>query len=253
MVNTIVTAFIDIGNGNRSIDKYIEYGKELLSIDIDQITFIEREVFNKYFNYNEEILIFVYEGKEYAYIEVGNKTFVFFEKSDIYFYNYNVSQVTVYTDNPSKDTIDYMFTICHKTEWVKMATELKKDRESFVWIDFGIFHMIQSKERALNEFHKIKHKELNKIRIASWFSLQYSQDLDIYKRPLWYFAGCVFGGPRDSIIDFANRTKEKCLHIITEKESLIWEGNIWFMIYLDCPLLFDTYMCRNDISVLYEF
>jgi len=257
MVNTFVSAFIDIGNGNRSIDKYIEYGQQLLRIDIELIIFIELDVFKKYFNYNynyiEEIRIFVYDGKEYAYIEIGNKTFVFFEKSDIYFYNYNISQLIVKTDNPSKDTLDYMFVICHKTEWVKMATELKKERESFIWIDFGIYHMIQNKERALNEFHKIKHKPLYNIRIASWFGLQYTSQHDIYKRPLWYFAGCIFGGPRQSIIEFANRTKEKCLHVMKEKESLIWEGNIWYMIYLDCPLLFDSYMCRSDISVLFEF
>ena len=254
MVNTIVTAFINIDNGNRTVDHYIEYGKQLLSVNTEQIIFIERYIFYKYFNYTSNILQFCYEGKYYEYMEIGNKIFVFFEKLDNYLYKYDVTKLTILTDNPTKDTIDYMFIICHKTEWMKMATKIK-EQNTFIWVDFGVYHMIKPDERTRfhNELERMKYKKLNKIRIASWYGLQYPTSNNIYERPLWYFAGTVFGGPSDKLVEFATRTKEKCLQIISEKETLIWEGNVWYMIYLKCPELFDSYMCTSSLSVLFEF
>ena len=258
MINTVVTAFIDIGNGNRSIEKYIEYGKQLMNVDIDQITFIERDVFNTYFSvYGSEILTFLYEGKEYAYTEVGNKTFVFFEKEDIYLYNYSINKYIVYTSCPIKDTSDYMFIQCHKTEWIKMATELKKDRESFIWIDFGIFHMIQDEEQFRIELERMKHREHNSVRIAITNYLntpfRHLRINDPYTDIMWYFAGSVFGGSRQCLVEFANRMKEKCLQIIAERETIMWELNIWYFIYHECPELFDCYKCKHSISILSRF
>jgi len=254
MVNTIVTAFINISNGNRKLDDYIKYGKYLLNIDVEQIMFIERDIFYKYFNYNCDIHIFNYEGKDYEYTEIGNKTFVFFEKKDNYLYNYTINRFSILTDNPTKDTIDYMFIQCHKTEWIRMASKLK-ERSGFIWVDFGIHHMIKEEERprAYKEIERIVNKPLNNIRIASWYGLQYPAQYDIYERPLWYFAGSVFGGPLHHLVEFSKRMKEKCIKIISEKETIMWEINIWYMVYKDYPALFDDYMCRNDLSILFEF
>jgi len=254
MTNTIVTAFITNVNQNRSIEDYIEYGKYMLATDINQVIFIEREIFKTYFNYSSDILQFCYEGKEYEYIEVGNKSFVFFERSDIYLYNYNVNQFEVNTHNPMKDTLDYMFIQCHKTEWVKIATELKKDMDGFIWVDFGIYYIINNEEQFNTAIEKIKTKEINnKIRIGSFIDICVPDTTHIYKTILWYFAGGVFGGTKDSICEFANRMKKKCLQIISEQETLMWEINAWYMIFMECPELFDPYVCRHDLSILSEF
>lgn len=249
MVNTIVTAFMSDGNKTRPIEVYIEYGKKLLAIDIEQIIFIERAIYDLYFSMDASMNHFDYEGKKYEYVSHDKKTFVFFEKNDIYLYDHAVTNFNVTTDNPVKDTLEYMFIQCHKTEWLKMASTLNQ-RDNYTWVDFGIFHMIRYETILHDELERMHHKPMNKIRIASCIDLGRPNTKDIYKQVVWYFAGSVFGGPTPLVIEFANKMKQSCIRIIKEKNTLMWEINIWYLIYLEHPELFDTYLCNHDTSIL---
>ena len=174
-MNIIVSAFItNINNRNdRNIDKYIEYGKILLNnINCYKVIFIEKLIYESNFHMidEESEYIFTYDTKTYKYFFQNNTIFVLFEKMDIYLYNYidKITNFNVNTDNPLKDTLEYMFVQCHKTEWVKMAIQLvsniknntlilhlkSSDKLHFMWVDFGIYHMFNNNIKEFNDSFK---------------------------------------------------------------------------------------------------
>ena len=126
----IVSAFVtNINNrdDDRDINKYIEYGKLLMKTNINscKIIFIERAILNKYFKIVDTYYTFKCEDKVFDYIIENNTIFVMFEKTDNYLYNYinEITKFNVNTDNPGKDTLEYMFIMCIKTEIIRQAIE----------------------------------------------------------------------------------------------------------------------------------
>jgi len=248
---TIVSAFIGRANmrPDRSVDNYIEYGKKLMSAPVNKIIFFDESFIEKcpreYFNDNT-IIIPV-------------------KKEDNYLYNYKdkITEFHVNTDFAEKDTLDYMLTICHKTEYVKKAIELDPFKsKQFVWIDFGINHMLKknsSTEDFLKVITSVKNKIYDNVRIASiWEPPMYEMakntfNRDIYKDVMWFFAGSVFGGDSQSLIKFAELTKEKCLKLIEERRSLMWEVNVWFLVYMENPTLFSLYSSDHNDSVVENY
>jgi hypothetical protein len=281
-MNTIVSAFISNINQQKSISQFIDYGKRLLSPDVSnlKIIFIERNIYNEYF-YIENIqsienicnkYIFKYELKEYKYIIQENIIFVFFEKQDNYFYNYidEITNFNVNTDNPTKDTLEYMFIQSHKTEWMKMAIQLmshiKNDNvmkidvqecSNFIWVDFGIYHIFHNNvDEFNNEFKKLNQKNLtlpDKIRIGSCIHPSNTYHTDIYRNITWYFAGGVFGGESKVLVKFADLMKKECIRIIKERKHLMWEVNIWYLLYLKQPRMFEPYLCDHNSSIVAKY
>lgn len=281
--NTIfISALITNINNNihKNVESYIDYGKKMLNLNISQITFIEKKIFYEYFKeYSNEISnFFEYSPKlVLEYIILNNKIFVFFEKEDIYLYQFknNITNFVLDTDNINKDTIEYMFVQCHKSEWVKMAINLFKsltllgirnldldlDYLHFLWIDFGIYHMIKDDLIFNNEITNLANRyssnciQENKIRIASCWNMDLClpNNYDIYKKIVWYFAGSIFGGTHKELIAFADKMKDKCIQIISEKKTIMWEVNIWYLVYLENKTLFENYLCNHNSSIIINY
>jgi len=76
---------------------------------------------------------------------------------------------------------------------------------------------------------------------------------DIYKNIKWYFAGSVFGGNETTLFDFADKMKEKCIQIINNKQTLMWEINVWYLIYLENREMFNSYICNHDTSIISNY
>jgi hypothetical protein len=236
---TIVSAYITNVNSHRSIEKYIEYGKKLLNISLPKVIYIDSVVY--------EIL------KNEKYV---NTIFVLCEKENIYLYDYasNITDFHVNTNNPSKDNIDYMFIQCNKTEWMKQSIESNFFNTSqYVWLDFGIFHMINNDSVLTNEITSLNNKKYDKVRIGSCWDLNVEYNINIYTNVAWYFAGSIFGGDEDALLEFAKLMKTKCIEIINEKKHLMWEVNVWYLIYKENPILFNWYHCLHDTSILYNY
>ena len=274
----IVSAFISSVNQQKSISQYIDYGKYLLSTtDINnvKIIFIERKIYNEYFHKDSSTYIFKYELNEYEYTFQNNIFFVFFERQDNYLYKYNneITNFNINTDNPSKDTLEYMFVICHKTEWLNMAIQLINNIKSehimlklqecthFLWIDFGIYHIFNNNTELftteINNLYK-KHLTLHsKIRIGSCIypttTYHTTYHTDIYRNVAWYFAGGVFGGKDDILVKFAESMKQECINIIKERKHLMWEVNIWYLLYLKNPNMFDLYLCNHNSTIIENY
>ena len=57
-------------------------------------------------------------------------------------------------------------------------------------------------------------------------------------------------GNTESLLDFAEKTKEKCIDIIESKKHIMWEVNVWYLVYTDYADLFDPYHSLHDISII---
>ena len=202
--------------------------------------------------------------QKYSYMRIGHITFVFFRICDLFLWSYRqmASKFKLNTGNPTKDTLEYMIVQCQKSEWMEIASQLHQNMRGvgsggstaneYVWIDFGVFHMFQGKIDVFQtELYKMRariHRRLVQsvgasrgVMFARCWDPSHVYQGDIYKDVNWLFAGSVFGGCANHIQQFALRVREKCLQVLREKNTLMWEINIWTLIYREFPELFAFY------------
>ena len=127
-MTTIVSAFVSDINSrhDRNINNYYLFGKLLLKSTTPKIIFLDEPMLN------------LIQSNDY---DKDRTLLIKYNKDDIYLYKYinNLHNFKLNTDNPSKDTLEYMFTMCNKTEWMKKAIENDIfNSDNFIWIDFGI-------------------------------------------------------------------------------------------------------------------
>lgn len=239
---TLVTAFITNVNqiDFRSVDTYIEYGNRILRLPIPKIMFLEQIVFDKY-----------YKDTEYP-----STTFLIFEKSDNYLFPFlsQLDHFQVHTNNVNKDTPEYMFIQCHKTEWLKTASIRNPyNTDDFIWVDFGLYHMIRNDDAFSRAITALTTKTYPKVRIASCINPNQPCSEDLYKKVVWFFCGSVVGGNKENLVQFADLMRDKCLSIIREKQLIMWEVNIWYLLYQEHQELFDFYMADHNMSILENY
>jgi hypothetical protein len=268
----IVSGFISNINrrSDRDITKYLQFGFQLMAVQIPMTIFIERRVFETHIIH--QLLypkkgdgVFVYhvrggvmDGMQYSYSyqTYGHITFVFFEMTDLVLLPYRAMahKFSLNTGNPSKDTLEYMMVQCQKTEWMAIAMAMNASPvqlKEYVWFDFGVFHMFHGKIDVFQiELYYMQSRiqrrifdaccESAHIRFASCWNPNMVYYGDIYKDVNWLFAGSVFGGGFAVLNEFAMKMREKCLQVLREKNTLMWEINIWAILYREEP----NYWCQ---------
>jgi hypothetical protein len=240
--STIVSAFISNINGRQEIDlaKYIENGRKLMSQNVDKVIFIEKKIYENY----------------YSQDSFPKTHIVFFEKSEIYLYEYlpKITNFQIHSTHPEKDTVEFMFVQCHKTEWVRRAMDINPfSSDQFIWVDFGLYHVIRNDSQFKEEIENIVTKKSEKLSIASCWNPNQWFWKDIYADVAWFFAGGVFGGHTDALYKFADYTKQKCIDIIHSHKHIMWEVNIWYLVYKDHPEIFKTYPGDHNVSILKNY
>lgn len=237
-MSTIVSAFISNINSIKNINEYYKNGKLLIQSNVFKIIFVDEFMFN---------LI----GEDYNKINT-HLVKVNFSENYLNLYRNEVSNFEIVTNSPEKDTIDYIFTMCNKTEWIKQAILLNIfNTKNFIWIDFGIRYIFTcSDDEFISKINQLQDKLYTYIRIGNIWNLDAIYNIDIYKNIAWYFAGGVFGGDAKLLLNFAEKMKNKCINIISEKNSIMWETNIWYLIYLENKELFSTYECDHNNSIV---
>ena len=231
-MTTIVSAFIYLENNkHRSLEKYIEFGSKLLELNQNKIIFIDEKVYDKFEKYKNDKTILI-------------KT----RLCDLYLYKYKeqLKNLKVNTCNPIKDTFEYFIIQCNKTEWIREAISLNLfECKQFIWIDFGIFYLLPEVN--------VKPKVYDKVRIPSIWNLNVEYQVDIMRDISWYFAGGVFGGNIVKLIEFADLMKEKCTKLVEKDNHLMWEVNIWYLIWKDNKDLFDPYKADHNLSIIDKY
>jgi hypothetical protein len=243
-MTTIVSGFLTNVNQkvDCNIDNFVNLGILFLKAKIPKIIFVDEGMYEKINTYeNECTKIILINKTNYELYQYMNRDFL--------------TNFSLNTDNHAKDTIEFMFTMCNKTEWVRQAIELNHfNTEQFVWIDFGIRHVFRcNDETFINILESLYCKNYDKIRIGTIWNLQDQYLFNIYRDITWYFAGGVFGGNKENLIKFANLTKEKCLHVVSNEKTIMWEVNIWYLIYLENKELFETYHCGHDDLIIIKY
>ena len=246
-MSTIVSGFVSNINErySDSLERYYKNGSFLLQSTTPKIIFVDKIMFD---------LI----GNNYNKI---NTLIIEINKNETYLYDYlpYLNNFKINTSNNSKDTIEFMFTMCNKTELVKKAIFLNHFKtDNFIWVDFGIKHIFNesfSDDEFIIKINNLQYKKYNdnKVRIGKIWNLDYELNIDIYKNVVWYFAGGVFGGNIDSLEKFGNLMKSKCIDIIMSKNTIMWEVNMWYLIYIENNNLFDIYSCNHDTTLICNY
>lgn len=238
--NTIVSAFLSDVNKRKdlNIENYINNGKYLLKAKIPKIIFVDDIVYEKLLDCENEYTKIIKYNKDESYL---------FQLKDI-IDNFNIN-----SSNFEKDTLDYILTMCMKTEWMKIAINKNIfNTNNFIWIDFGIKYIMKNltDEEFVCKIENFNSKSYDKVRVASIWKLDSIYNIDVYKNIMWFFAGGIFGGDREKLLLFSKKVKEECVKIISERHSIMWEVNIWYIVYKNNPELFDYYYSNHNISML---
>jgi hypothetical protein len=241
---TIVSGFLTNVNQKNdcNIDNFFELGILLLKAKIPKIIFVDEVMYEKIKTYDNEITKIVLVDKS---------------QYELYQYmNHDVlTNFQLNTNNTGKDTIEFMFTMCNKTEWIKEAINLNYFKtEQFIWVDFGIRHVFNcDNDSYINLLESLNYKNYENIRIGNIWNLQLLYSNNIYKDIIWYFAGGVFGGNKEKLLIFSDLMKKKCLQIISQEKTIMWEVNIWYLIYLENKELFDSYQCDHNYTIITNY
>lgn len=253
-MTTLVSAFLSNINNAKNVETYIARGKLLYNVKKPKIFFIDREY-----------LSFFYED---AFTKIYPIT-----KENLYLLNYILNKQSLNTvsllqnRNKEKDTIEYMCLMCNKTEFLKKAIELNPfNSNQFIWVDFSINHIYGSQYESLqmndfelnlsfiNDIYMLYNKSYDNIRIASIWDLNSHKNINPYENIVWYFAGGIFGGNKNALIEFADLVKNKCIDFIDKTNTLIWEVNIFYLIITEKTIkLFDVYKCDHNRSLILNY
>lgn len=240
-MTTIVSAFIGDVNSrkDRNTNTYYLLGKILLKTTTSKIIFLDENMYS------------LIQDEDY---DKNNTLIIKYNKNDCYLYNYidNLRKFNLNTDNDSKDTLEYMFIMCNKTEWIKRAIEIDIfNSDNFIWLDFGIKQVCScSDNEFIQKLNNLKFKKYDKVRIGNIWNLSLHYNINLLKQISWYFAGGVFGGDKESLLKFADLTKETCIEIINKYNTIMWEVNIWFIIYNKYTELFSPYLCDHNTTII---
>lgn len=241
---TIVSGFLSNAN-NRDFHKsgeYLRNGKLLLKSTTPKIIFLDEEMFSQIqeTDYNPENTQLI----------VCNKTQAYYMK-----YVDNINTLPI-TDNPTKDTKEFLLTIWNKTEYMREAVKLNSfDTDYYVWVDFGIRYVC--KESSDQEFTKkldnLVQPDLGlhtKVRIGGIWNPNCIYHYDLINQIAWYFAGGVFGGNKEALLWFSEEMRSAGEELVMTHHTATWEVNLWYLIYKKFPDMFDIYPSSHNETLI---
>lgn len=124
-----------------------------------------------------------------------------------------------------KDTKEFFSLMNTKIEFVKKASERWPERDTFMWIDFGILKIVKNTERFINKLAEIGNHSYTKMIIPGCWSIGRTFSVEQIH---WRFCGGFFVIPRHYIPSFykhsATVLNDFCSMPIYK---LTWETNVW--------------------------
>lgn len=228
----LVTAFLYNKEHYQNINFYKQYGVQLLEIKQNKVVFMDKSLIDIFLPYENE------------YTKILPTT-----ETDMYLYPYLNTLDHKIEGNINKDSNFFFSVMCNKTEWLRQAIKLQLyEGEQYIWIDFGIFKIFNQDIQLSN-----LQNCYNKVRIGHIWDLELIYSVDIKRKIAWYFAGGLFGGNKNKLIEFADIMKETTLNFIKENNYLVWEVNLWYILYKDHKELFEPYLCDHNNSMVNNY
>ena len=127
-------------------------------------------------------------------------------------------------DNPNKNTIAYHAVQHQKTEWLKLATMADDNADTFVWMDYGIFHQPGVTAAVISDF--LKRVRPNDFAIPGCWNPKDGVRLD-QSMPNWRFCGSLAIVPRQYVVEFDALVKMTTKARVRFLNHLTWEVNDW--------------------------
>ena len=198
-----VTAYIEL---NKELtDGYFERFKKLASLGYDMKVYIDIRCINK-----------IDELKEYKNLDIE---LIRWDELPINEIIEDKKLRLPWTDNPSKDTLEYMIVQNSK---IFFLYKTKTEKETLIWIDFGILKITDDLDHFKKNFDNLK--TYDKIVIAGGILERKFLDFDhgIY----WRFLGGLVICPKHLIFDFYASCMGEILRYVNSG-WMTWEVNIW--------------------------
>lgn len=243
-MTVLVSGFIDISlydpvQRHKSIDFYLEMAKPFLCLPHPKIVFLEQEVIDRV----------------QSTINPLTTMLVPFEKEKLWLWPRREHILTAHLPinrSHHKDTHDYMMIQLQKTRWMKLAAALDSTSDHFVWVDFGIFHIINNLEVFEELFSKLVTRRHTLVRIASGWTPGTMNTSSVMKGVMWYFLGGLFGGSRQALVEF-DRLVECEVNALLSESQITWEVNVWYLVYCNHPELFDWYSADHNTLMIRHY
>lgn len=175
--------------------------------------------------------------------------------------NFNVLSL-----NDDKDTLFHIIQYA-KLEFIVRAININNnDNNVYAWIDIGIYKIFKSQmdfEKSIINIHSNLnlYYEYNKIIATScWLNIikkttdihnftTNSNNFDINNKVCWVFCGGFLLGNKYTFNLFYNLFMDELLYITINKLPIIYEVNIWYIIFKKNISLFNLYKAVHNITM----
>lgn len=156
------------------------------------------------------------------------------------------------SDNPAKDTVDYMRIQNSKGELV-VAAALAANAEYAAWVDFGMLQYFHDTDESTGALLT----QVSRQRYGSRLYMPGFRKPDIPLSladagPIWSFAGTFFVGKVASLVAFNALCKHTLSTLVREHGTMTWEINIWHDVAARNPGAVDFYQVVDHKRSLLE-
>lgn len=163
-----------------------------------------------------------------------------------------------YTDNPRKDTKEYMMLMNSKIEFVHDAITLNPwNTNYFAWIDFSISHVFKT------DAYRKKLIELSSIKTTTKFlaipgcytikdtsKVCHNELQESYKRICWRFCGGFFMGDKESLTNMYDLYISFFPTFIHRYKTIVWEVNFWAWLEQNSDWDINWYKADHNDSII---
>jgi hypothetical protein len=137
------------------------------------------------------------------------------------------------TRSQVKDTFEYMTLMSAKMEFVQEIMNAY-EYEQYAWIDFNIWFIIRGdfitsyKLKLLAHSHLESDTDIYMPGCWNWKTKGINVE-GVWSRILWRFCGGFFIGRANAMRDYCARFIENLGKLVSEKQAITWEVNIWHL------------------------
>lgn len=132
-----------------------------------------------------------------------------------------------WSNNPSKNTLEFFCVAHQKTEWLERSQMNNPGIDTFVWIDYGVFHLSGVTEQIILDF--LAAVERNKPKTIEAPGCVPFSDSIVHTIPHWRFCGGVLVCPATLVEPFSSAVKQATEDYTKSSGLVTWEVNTWAM------------------------
>ena len=225
-MTTFVTSFINVNNNKeKTIDWRIEKFMDLVGSGIQLCVYVDASIFE------------IVKEKTMNYLNVKIMPVIMLNQTKTYQFCQDTSIIHLpYTNNISKDTMDYLIIINSKIEFIYDAMKHNPwSSDFFAWIDFSIFHVFHNISLCYKNLQQIQNYSKNENKNDDAFliipgclpSIKKDKEQLIIEQVYWRFCGGFFFGNKQSIQKLYELHIEYFPLFLTLHNTLVWEVNFW--------------------------